>query len=101
MQLPQRPRLERNNRRSNRLRHGEVATINRLDRSTTARDLFGGDLAGLEDVRAVAFEFAVGGVDGEVGGAEVCFQNVGVWDGTEARRDGSMPGWKGLSARSV
>jgi hypothetical protein len=85
VQLPQRPRLERSNRRSNRLRHGEVATINRLDRSATAGDFLGGDLAGLEDVRAVAFEFAVGGVDGEVGGAEVCSQNVRVWgwDGGE------------------
>jgi hypothetical protein len=81
MQLPQRPRLKRNNRRSNRLRHRKIPRIHSLDRPTTTRDLFSSDLTRFEDVGAVAFESAVGGVDGEVGGAEVCFEDVGVWGG--------------------
>jgi hypothetical protein len=60
MQLPQRARLKRNNRRSNGFRDREVATVNSLDRSSAARNLFGSDLTRLEDVGAVAFEFAVG-----------------------------------------
>ena len=79
MHLPQRSLLERNNRRSNRLRDREIARIDRLDRSSTTGDFFGFELAGFEDVGAVAFELAVGGVDGQVGDAEVVFENVGIW----------------------
>ena len=79
MQLPQRPRLKRNNRRSNRLRHRKIPRIHSLDRPTTTKDLFSSDLTRFEDVGAVAFELAVGGVDGQVGDAEVVFENVGIW----------------------
>ena len=66
MQLPQSARLERDNGRSDSLRHGEIARIDRLDRASTAGDFFGGDLAGFVDVGAVPFEFSVRGVDGQV-----------------------------------
>jgi hypothetical protein len=60
MQLPQCARLKRNDRRRDRLGHREVSRVNSLDRSSAARNLFSSDLTRLEDVRAVAFEFAVG-----------------------------------------
>lgn len=81
MQLPQRPRLKRNNRRSNRLSHRKIPRIHSFNRPTTTRNLFISDFTRFEDVGVVAFEFAVGGVDGEVGSAEVRFEDVGVWGG--------------------
>lgn len=70
VQLPQRSRLESYDRRSDGLRYGEVTGVDCLDASSASSGFLSFDLAGFEDVGAVAFELAEGRVDallGEVG----------------------------------
>lgn len=79
VQLPERSRLESHDRRSDGLRYGEVAGVDCLNGSSAAGGLFGFNLAGFEDVGAVAFELAEGRVDALLG--EVGLEDVGVGGG--------------------
>ena len=83
VQFPQRSWLECYDRRSNGFRHGEVARVDDLDGAAASGCDFGLKFACAENVGAVAFEFAEGGVGGCGGGVGFEDVRVGRGDGVE------------------
>lgn len=90
VQFSQRSGFESHDGGGDGFRYGEVARVDDFDGTAASCCDFGREFACFEDVRAVAFEFAVGRVDGF--GGEVGLQDVGVgrWNGVE---DGGVDAW--------
>lgn len=79
MQFSQRAWLERHDRRGDGFCDWEVARVYCLDASSATGGFFGFDLAGFEDVGAIAFELAEWRFDRF--GGKVGFEDVGVCGG--------------------